>query len=223
MLLTVIVLGAIGVGVYLAWPVVFDRYVQPVRDNTAELVLLDERIAAAELRLTELEARAAAIEGVGESLTAIQAGVDDRVGSIEDLIAAHRDRLDALDDAASRLEAADEAAASSTLTELGIVRSMELLSRARLFLYQANYGLAAQDLTAARSVLSDLEPATENQAAIESTLFRIDLALGALPDRPVAASDDLDIAWQTLLGDVPSPTPSTTTTTTTPTATTTAP
>ncbi len=43
----------------------------------------------------------------------------------------------------------------------------------------------------------------------------VDLALSGLPDRPVAASDDLDIARQTLLGDVPSPAPSTTTTPTT--------
>jgi hypothetical protein len=46
--------------------------------------------------------------------------------------------------------------------------------------------------------------------------------MGALPDRPVVASDDLDIAWQVLLGDVPAPStsstvpPSTTSTTTAP-------
>ncbi len=226
--LLAIVLGAIGFGIYLAWPVVYDRYIQPVRDNTAALALVDQRIAAAELRLSELETRAAAIEGVGESLTAIQVGADTRINSIEGLIEAHTTQLDMLDETIGRLEEADEAAAESILSELGIVRSMELLSRARLFLYQANYGLAAQDLTAARNVLASLAPQEEaDQALVDSTLFRIDLALAALPDRPVAASDDLDIAWQLLLGEVPAPTPTTTpataTTTTLPPTATTAP
>jgi hypothetical protein len=76
-----------------------------------------------------------------------------------------------------------------------------------LFLYQANYGLAAQDLMSARTILAGLEGTTIGDAAIEETVFRLDLAIGALPGRPVAASDDLDIAWQALLGEHAQPTP----------------
>jgi hypothetical protein len=45
-------------------------------------------------------------------------------------------------------------------------------------------------------------------------LLRLDLTLSNLPSFPVAASDDLDIAWQVLLGGLPptEPTPAPTTT-----------
>jgi hypothetical protein len=42
---------------------------------------------------------------------------------------------------------------------------------------------------------------------LEVVIQRLDLALSNLPDFPVAASDDLDIAWQILLSGLPQATP----------------
>ena len=80
------------------------------------------------------------------------------------------------------------------------LRSMELMSRARLFLYQANYGQAEQDVAAAQVVLTRLG---SDDVDIVEAIERLDRVVAALPDRPVSANADLDIAWQLLLGDLP--------------------
>lgn len=222
-LLVLILLAAVGLGIYLGWPVVYERYIRPVAANTAELASLQERLGEAESRLLRLESQAATVEdadALADELTEHAARVDAVVDRIED----HTRLLEELDREAAELAAAAEAADASLTRELTLLRSMALLSRARLFLFQANYGLAGEDLRSARSLLAGLEQPADEDTVIADILFRIDLALSALPDRPVAAADDLDIAWQLLLGDVP-PSPPTTgpadTTTTTTTATTT--
>jgi hypothetical protein len=82
---------------------------------------------------------------------------------------------------------------------------MELLSRARLFLYQSNFGLARSDIQAARNVLAGMQPTApeSKQTDLTEALFRLDLAIKNLPEFPVAASDDLDIAWQILMDGYP--------------------
>ena len=42
---------------------------------------------------------------------------------------------------------------------------------------------------------------------LNAVVQRLDMALSNLPDFPVAASDDLDIAWQILLSGLPQATP----------------
>lgn len=208
-LVWLIVIAAIAVGVYFGWPVVYDRLVQPVEANTAEVGAIQTRLEHAEERLVQLEAAAATRQAAVDELTRDQADLAARTQAAEDLIAIHTERLDELGGLVAGLDAAVGDAEAEVVQELVMLRSMELLSRARLFLYQANYGLASQDLLAAREVLSDAEA----DETIEEALFRIDRSLDALPDRPVAAADDLDIAWQALLGVVqqvvaPPPTPS---------------
>ena len=85
------------------------------------------------------------------------------------------------------------AGSAELATQVTMLRSMELLSRARLFLYQANYGLAEQDVAAARALIPT------DTAVGEEVALRLDRVIESLPDRPVTAADDLDIAWQLLL------------------------
>jgi len=91
---------------------------------------------------------------------------------------------------------------------------MELLSRARLSMYQSNFGLARQDVQIARDLLAAVRPEAPNSLAedLEAVLIRLDLTLSNLPNFPVAASDDLDIAWQVLLSGLPEVTPTVSTT-----------
>ncbi len=82
---------------------------------------------------------------------------------------------------------------------------IELLSRARLYLYGSNYGLAKIDVQAARDLLSTLQndlPYDQN-ATLQDVLARLDLALVNLPTYPVIAADDVDIAWQLLVDGLP--------------------
>jgi hypothetical protein len=101
---------------------------------------------------------------------------------------------------------ADKQALNSELDrQIKILRGMELLSRARLFLYQSNFGLAKADVQAARDILAVAQASATEPLAKElaEVVQRLDLCLSRLPDYPVAASDDLDIAWQVLLQGIP--------------------
>jgi hypothetical protein len=74
---------------------------------------------------------------------------------------------------------------------------LEALTRARLWLTQDNLGLAADDIQMARDILARVaEEGPEAEASVLTPIIaRLDLALQDLPDSPVVASDDLDIAW----------------------------
>jgi len=93
--------------------------------------------------------------------------------------------------------------------QINLLKAMELLSRARLSMYQSNFGLAQQDVQIARNLLARVETeATDSLAGdLEAVILRLDMTLSNLPDFPVAASDDLDIAWQILLSGLPQVTP----------------
>ncbi|HEY5730914.1 MAG TPA: hypothetical protein VIS72_12745, partial [Anaerolineales bacterium] len=61
------------------------------------------------------------------------------------------------------------------------------------------------DVQVARNILMELQPAgsESKQQDLNEAIFRLDLAFKNLPDFPVAASDDLDIAWQILMDGYP--------------------
>ncbi len=222
----IVVAAAIAIGVY-GWSIVNDRVAQPISDNAASVDSLRAGLEATAQDVRQLQVAV-------DAITAAEAGLPERLGSIESALAAlaqtDQSLAGELEDATGRLDGVDRAIAeisvrldaldglqettSTRLTgtnqrleaELGVLRSMELMSRARLFLYQANYGLAEQDLAAARDLLAGL--ATADEPALSATVERLDMALASLPDRPVAASDDLDIAWSLLLEDIPGGAPS---------------
>lgn len=225
-LLILAIIGGIGVGIYYGWPILNDRVIQPISDNTASVTALQGQI---ETNQTDLEAlrselgtltdaeadfpgRVATLEDEIATVMTAQSDFDSRLSGIEGQIADSTTRLGTLEELQATVTAEVEAAGGESIRQLGVLRSMELLSRARLFLYQANYGLAEQDVQAARNVLADLAvqyPDSDTEAVTE-TLLRLDRTLDSLPAFPVQAIADLDIAWQTLLGEVPPPVPSTT-------------
>jgi hypothetical protein len=186
--LVVIVALAVGIGagVYFGWPVVYDRYLAPVQTNTTELGTLRDQVAELQRQI--------------EDLTAADATVDERLSTIDERIAA----LDAMD---ATLASSDRSAEAETARQIHLLKAMELMSRARLFMFQSNYGLAEQDVEAAREILAGLGAgaSSEEAASIGVAVDRLGQTMAALPDFPVAARDDLDIAWQALLGKVPTP------------------
>ncbi len=187
LLFNLVLLGLVAAAIYFVAPIIYQRYVRPVEQNTTQLSELQLRIAQSEIKIADLEAQLAALEA-GQTTQG--------------------DSLQTLDARLQILESAN-AEYSATLVELtyqsDLLKAMELLSRARLFLYQSNFGLAEQDVQAARDTLADLQPRAPASEAdgITEALFRLDLVLKNLPDFPVAASYDLDIAWQVLLAGLP--------------------
>jgi len=201
----VIILGIIGMGLYYGLPLLYQKYVVPVEQNTAEVTELQSRQEQTEQELADLQSRLETMEtGQGqnaESLTEL----DQRVGELETEITARTQSLAALEGIQSELQAQNEAASAELQRQINLLKAMELLSRARLFMYESNFGLARQDVQIARDVLATVQlDAPESLADdLDEVVRRLDLTLFNLPDFPVAASDDLDIAWQILLSGLP--------------------
>lgn len=211
-----VVVGLVGALVYYGWPIVNERFVAPVATNSAELgetrTRLDDAeqaIALLEARLQELTDREAglpdrlvAAELALASATDLQSELESDLESLDRRISAHSTRLDDIDALQAEMAGDFDARTIEFVRELQLVRVMELLSRARLFLFEANYGLAANDIDAARLIVLELqrESIEWNSETVSEVVFRLDKSLNALPGRPVVAAADLDIAWQVLLG-----------------------
>lgn len=195
----IVLLGCIAVAAYLGWPEFRERYIQPVETTASDLSAVTERLTIAEGRVDELATSGAARDG---RLQAMEENTEQLAGDIDALqgqIDRHGTRIEGLEDQSQLLsdQLADGELASARQIELAI--ATEYLSRARLFLYQANYGLAEQDVSAAVATLSALE----SDPGLTAVIQRLNGVEQQLPERPVAAADDLDIAWYDLLGPGP--------------------
>ncbi len=215
-----IILGVIGLGLYYGLPLLYQRYIVPVEQNTAGLSELQSQQKQTQQEVADLQNRLKSVETGQSQNDQALSELNGRVSEIEAQIAAHTKSLAALDRMQSELQGQDKTTSAELQRQINVLKAMELLSRARLFMYQSNFGLARQDIQIARDLLATTqseapEPLAEDLTAV---VRRLDLVLSDLPNFPVAASDDLNIAWQILLsgvpqaGPTPGPTPVPTTT-----------
>jgi uncharacterized coiled-coil protein SlyX len=205
-------LGGIGAALYFGLPVVYDRYILPVQQNTSKLAGLetrqaqtDQQLAGLQTQVTALQAQLAASATEQSSQNQTLAKLEARVKSLEAGIAAQTQSIAALETLQAALQAEGKTASAELDRQIKLLKSMELLTRARLFLYESNFGLAKADIQAARDLLGTVQPSAPAPLDTElaEVLHRLDRTLGSLPGFPVAASDDLDIAWQILLQGIP--------------------
>lgn len=218
-ILFILILGTgLGLAAYFGLPALYRQYIEPVQVNTERITDLEQQLARMQAnaeqdrqewtgRLADIEARQAS---QAETLSALQADLAQQQRGLEALSGVP-DRLDALAvslDETSTTVATLEASLSSAdapVQRLGrllqIVRAMELLTRARLWLTQNNLGLAADDITSARSLLSDTATAAPESetGSITAIIERLDLALQDLQTAPIVAADDIEIAWRLLV------------------------
>lgn len=216
LILILLLLGGIGAGLYFGLPFVYEKYVLPVQQNTAQLAGLQTQQAQSEQAIADLQSKLSAVEAAQTEQASSLSNLGARVSGLEKEIAAHTQTLAALDEMQKQLAEQGQAANAELSRQVDLLRAMELLSRARLFMYQSNFGLAKVDVQTARDILADVQPTAPEPLAAElkEVLLRLDLTLSNLPSFPVAASDDLDIAWQVLLGGLPPTEPTLTPTTT---------
>ena len=202
-----IVLAALAAGLYFALPLVYQNYILPVQENTAQLTQLKTRLAQNEITIAGLQTKLDAAQTAQAQQAQSISDLDGKVQKIEEQIAARTQSLAALEQAQSALQAQNDATDAEVERQINLMKSMELLSRARLFMYQSNYGLARIDVQTARDLLAKVQPTAPADFAddLDEVIHRLDLTLANLPAFPVAASDDLDIAWQILLGGLPQP------------------
>lgn len=204
-----IILAIISLALYYALPLLHQRYIVPVEQNTIQVMELQSRQEQTEQELADLQTKLQTIESVQNEHDRSLTDLGQRVIDIESEITARTKSLDALERMQSELQAKNEAASAELQRQIDLLKSMELLSRARLFMYQSNFGLAEQDVQIARDLLAMVQPDAPVSLAddLNAVVLRLDMTLSNLPDFPVAASDDLDIAWQILLSGLPQPTP----------------
>ncbi len=205
LLALLIILGVIGLGLYYGLPLLYQKYIVPVEQNTAEVSELQSRQEQTEKDVADLQSRLEALEKEQSRNAQALTELDGRLSEVETEIAAHTKSLAALEKMQSELQAQDEATTAELQRQINVLKAMELLSRARLFMYQSNFGLARQDVKIARDLLATVqqdapEPLAED---LNEVVRRLDLVLSDLPSFPVAASDDLNVAWQILLLGLP--------------------
>jgi hypothetical protein len=205
-----IALALIGVALYYVIPWFYQSFVRPVERNTAEVGELQTWQQQAVREIADLQTKLQTLQDVQKAHDQSLNEMNQRLSDIETEIHARTQSLAALEQMQSEIQKQAEADTAELERQIGLLKAMELLSRARLFMYQSNFGLAEQDLQIARDQLLSLRPDAPRSFAdeLDAVLLRLDLTLANLPEFPVAASDDLDIAWQILLSGLPIATPS---------------
>lgn len=192
-----IVIGGIGAALYFGLPLLRDRYIVPVEQNSARVDQLENEVADLKNQLAE---------------------VNSRLDGIDTSIEAHTASIKKLEEMQNQLEQQVKEGNEETLVKLNqevmMTRALDTLARARLYLAQSNFGLAKEDVQSARDLLAELQSQSSDEAQAQA-ISRLDSALNNLPAFPVVASGDLEIAWQILMtGDVaptatPEPSPTT--------------
>lgn len=200
LILLALLFAAVGAMFYFGLPYIQKTFIAPVEENTAQIQSMEGEIADLQAQLDEMNGR---------------------VTVLEDSIEAHSASIEKLEQMQVSLEEEmktnDEALLLELKHEAMFTRALDTLARARLYLAQSNFGLAKTDVQTARDLLFELESETRDEILAQA-IARLDLALGNLPEFPVVASGDLEIAWQILIsGNAPAPT-ATATVTSTPTA-----
>jgi hypothetical protein len=212
----VILLSLLSLALYVTLPWLYQKFITPVEQNTAQVRELQSKQQQTEQQLADLQTKMQTFETAQNGHDGTLTKLDERMGDIEMEIEARTQSLAALEKMQSKLQAQNESNSAELQRQVNLLKAMELLSRARLSMYESNFGLARQDVQIARDLLAALEPDASDSLAkdLEEVLRRLDLTLSNLPDFPVAASDDLDIAWQVLLSGLPEAQPTVAVTTT---------
>ena len=181
LVILVLVIGGIGAGLYYGLRYI-NKTLITLEKNTARVGELDDEVANLQIQLNEMNSR----------MDFIETSVEMRSAS-----------LDKLEKIQATLETQIKENNDKSLRELKyevmMTRALDMLGRARLYLAQSNFGLAKVDVQSARDLLAELQNDREADR-LAQTISRLDLALRNLPDFPVVAAGDLEIAWQILMG-----------------------
>jgi uncharacterized coiled-coil protein SlyX len=221
-LLVLAIIAGVGAAFYYGVPYFYQKIILPIENNTAQLVQIESQQSAdmeqLNRQIEDLQSRLTALESRQTKNVQAITELAGQVSALETAVATHTESLKQLESMQTSLETltGDVEGYATLLTgadsvladlrrEIIISRSIELLSRARLYLSQSNFGTARQDVMAARDLLQSLlsENPTKEAATMGSVLAQLDLALGNLPAFPVIAADDVDIAWLLLVNSMP--------------------
>jgi predicted RNase H-like nuclease (RuvC/YqgF family) len=229
-LLILALIAGVVAAIYFGTPYLYEKFIQPIEENTARLDEVENKQAADIEQLTDqiadLKSRLADLETRQTTSAQTLAEVEGQITALESAVEAHDETLEQLETIQAALDslALESSDHESSFEEVNLAladvqrqvalsRAIEMLSRARLYLYESNFGLARLDVEAARDLLLSVqsEIPADKEPTLGEVITRLDMALDNLPDFPVIAADDLNIAWQLLVNDLPDlPTPTAT-------------
>ncbi|MEP6894376.1 MAG: helix-hairpin-helix domain-containing protein [Chloroflexota bacterium] len=193
LILLVLLIGGISAIIYYGVPYLRKSFITPVEQNAARVSDLENEVSTLQTRLTEINQQ---LTTTNNRIDMIEQSVEADSASLEKL-AAMQTTLE------TQLKENDDKTLLALKHEIMLTRALDMLARARLYLAQSNFGLAKTDVQSARDLLVELQAKSTDMVPAQ-TITSLDLALGNLPDFPVVASGDLEIAWQILMtGKVP--------------------
>lgn len=181
LIILAIFIGGTGALLYYGLPYIQRTFIAPVERNTAQIEKLETEISALQMQLNDMNVRVETLEKSVEAYTVSIQKLEGMQAEID-----------------TQLKATNDKVLLELKHEVMMTRGLDMLARARLYLAQSNFGLAEIDVQSARDLLSELQ-AESNDDTLPQAITRLDLALGNLPDFPVVASGDLEIAWQILM------------------------
>ena len=214
-LLILVLIAGIVAAFYYGVPYFYQKVILPIEDNTARLSEIEKAqskdVEQLNSQITDLQSRLSALETRQTVNAQTITELSGQLNALDTAVATHTESLEQLDAMHIQLETlANNTAGQAALlldlrTNILISRSIEMLSRARLYLAQSNYGMAKQDVMAVHDLLDPLQKETLAAEAftLQSILTQLELALDNLPDFPVIAADNVDIAWQLLVDSWP--------------------
>ncbi len=225
-ILFVVLLGtAAGAAAYFGLPELYRGVVQPVRDNTARIQVLEdagrdqlqsareyrdetaETISGFEGKLSELTEQVSEFEAElmlsGELISELRTEVFALQAENTDL-SRELERMDVLEERVDLLETAlleESTPIQEMRRQIQVVRALELINRIYASIGRENYGIASADLQAALDVMDVLLVSypEEDRGALDNARANLELAETRLPGQTRQALNELDNAWAELL------------------------
>jgi DNA uptake protein ComE-like DNA-binding protein len=146
LILIVLVIGGIGAAIYYGAPLVNERFVAPVEQNSARMAELESEAEALRVQLEEITSQ---LSKVNDQLTEVNSQIKDsetRMDEIKQSLDAHTASLAKLEQMQAALEAQLQENTEQNLLalkrEVMMTRVLDTIARARLYLAQSNFGLA---------------------------------------------------------------------------------
>jgi DNA repair exonuclease SbcCD ATPase subunit len=222
-LIFVILVGiAIGTGAYYGIPALYKDFIQPIQTNTERVAALEtgladvqseirEKQSTLSMNISDVQGEVAAQREDLAALSTKGEGLETRLDEVQIQV----DEMQTLSENIQKIEG-DLENLSERLTELETVieeenppieqiqrqvqllRIMELVTRARMWIIQDNLGEAGDDLEVAKEALESLVVTQEGES-LQPIIERLDQILFEMSLSPVIAADDLEIVWQLLI------------------------
>jgi hypothetical protein len=205
-LLIVVIVGGFGYALYQGIPYFINNIMTPIQENTNKISFMTTQQAQDLIALEdEISTMQTQIDGLQNQNDSNELNINSLNNNLSTLATAQMSvgySVATLEvNLGDQLTTQQQTIMADIEYNLKVSQSIQLLSRANLYLSQSNYGLARQDISAAYGILDDYLPQApaEKQEFLGNVMDRLEMSIYNLPNYPVVAANDLQIAWQYLL------------------------